>query len=126
MRPNSERYFLALAEVLQRLHRTEAAREAYTRVLSLLGQLAQSRPLSMDEQSDRALCFAGIGDLTSARSALDAIAANANNPQVACARAMVARLEGRMEAANRHLADAVRYGYPAALLKIDPAFHDSP
>ena len=126
MRPNSERYFLALADVLQRLHRTEAAREAYTRALSLLDQLAQSRTLSKDEQSDRALCFAGIGDLASARSALDAVAANANNPQVACARAVVARLEGRMEAANRHLADAVRYGYPAALLKIDPAFHDSP
>ena len=76
----------------------------------------------MDEQSDRALCFAGIGDLRSARSALDAVAADANNPQVACARAVVARLEGRLEAANRHLADAVRYGYPAALLKIDPAF----
>jgi Flp pilus assembly protein TadD len=126
MRPNSERYFLALADVLLRLHRTEAAREAYSRALALLDQLAQSRPLSMDEQSDRALCFAGIGDLNSARSALDALAANASNPQVACARAVVARREGRREAANRHLADAVRYGYPAALLKIDPALSDLP
>jgi eukaryotic-like serine/threonine-protein kinase len=126
MRPNSQRYFLALADALQRLHRTEAARQAYVRALSLLDQFAQSRPLSMDEQSDRALCFAGIGDLPSARSALDAVAANASNPQVACARAVVARLEGRLEAANRYLADAVRYGYPAALLKIDPAFNDSP
>jgi Flp pilus assembly protein TadD len=126
MRPNSERYFLALADVLRRLHRTEPAREAYVRALSLLDQLAQTRPLSMDEQSNRALCFAGIGDLRSARSALDSMAANASNPQVACARAVVARLEGRMEAANRHLADAIRYGYSAALLKIDPAFSDSP
>jgi serine/threonine-protein kinase len=126
MRPNSERYFLALADVLHRLHRTEAAREAYVRALSLLDQLAQSRTYSMDEQSLRALCFAGIGDLNSARSALDAVAANANNPQVACARAVVARMEGRRVAANRYLADAVRYGYPAALLKIDPAFSDLP
>ena len=126
MRPNSERYVLALADVLRGLHRTEPAREAYTRALSLLDQLAQSRPLSMDEQSRRALCFARIGDRTSARSALDAVPANANNPHVAHARAVVAVLEGRMAAAKRHLADAVRYGYPAALLDIDPAFDDLP
>jgi tetratricopeptide (TPR) repeat protein len=126
MRPNSEQYFLALADVLQRLHRTEAAREAYVRALSLLDQSAQSRTYSMDEQSDRALCFAGIGDMTSARSALDAVPANAHNPQVAYARAVIARREGRMETANSHLADAVRYGYPAALLEIDPAFNDLP
>ncbi len=126
MRPNSERYVLALADVLRRLHRTEPAREAYTRALSLLDQLAQSRPLSMEEQSRRALCFAGIGDRTSAQSVLDAVPANANNPHVAHARAVVALLEGRMAAAKSHLADAVRYGYPAALLDIDPAFDDLP
>jgi tetratricopeptide (TPR) repeat protein len=126
MRPNSERYVLALADVLSRLHRTEPAREAYARALSLLDQLAQSRPLSMDEQSRRALCFAGIGDRTSARSALDAMPANANNPNVAHARAVVAVLDGRMAAAKRHLADAVRSGYPAALLDLDPAFENLP
>jgi hypothetical protein len=64
--------------------------------------------------------------MTSARSALDAVPANAHNPQVAYARAVIARREGRMETANSHLADAVRYGYPAALLEIDPAFNDLP
>jgi len=126
MRPNSELYVLALADVLRGLHRTEPAREAYTRALSLLDQLAQSRPLSLDEQSRRALCFARIGDWASARSALDAVAANANNPQVAYARAVVAVLDGHLAAAKRHLADAVRYGYPAALLDVDPAFDNLP
>jgi eukaryotic-like serine/threonine-protein kinase len=126
MRPNSERYILALADVLRALHRTGPAREGYTRALSLLDQSAQSRPLSMEEQSRRALCFAWIGDQISARSALDGVAPNANNPDVAYVRAVVAVLEGRMTEAHRHLADAVRYGYPAALLDIDPAFDELP
>jgi tetratricopeptide (TPR) repeat protein len=125
MRPTSGRYVLALADVLRGLHRTGPAHEAYTRPL-LLDRLAQSRPLSMDEQSERALCFARIGDRISAQSALDAVAANANNPQVAYARAVVALLDGRRAAANRHRADAVRFGYPAALLDLDPDFDDLP
>ncbi|MCL5743292.1 MAG: protein kinase, partial [Acidobacteria bacterium] len=99
MRPNSERDVLALADVLRRLHRTEPAREAYMRALSLLDQLAQSRPLSLEEQSRRALCFAGIGDRASAQSVLDTVPVNANNPHVAHASAVVALPEGRMAAA---------------------------
>jgi len=123
MRPNSEQYLLALAHVLQRLHRTEAAREAYTRARSLLDQMAQSRPLSGDEQAHRALCFAGIGDLASAQLALEGTPPGAN---CSYARAVIAMLEGRTAAAKRYQADAVRDGYSAALLEIDPAFHDLP
>jgi serine/threonine protein kinase len=124
MRSNSGRYLLALADVQRLLHRTELAREAYTRALSLLDQLAQTRPLSMSEQSHRVLCFARIGDRTSAWSALDAAPANSYNPEMAYARAVVFALEGQLAAASSSIADAVRYGYPAALLRIDPAFDD--
>jgi hypothetical protein len=54
------------------------------------------------------------------------VPANSSNPQVACARAVIARREGRMAEANRYLADAVRYGFSPALLRIDPAFSDLP
>jgi serine/threonine protein kinase/Flp pilus assembly protein TadD len=122
MRPTSGRYFLALADVQRLLHRSEPARETYGQALSLLDKLAQARPLSVSEQSFRVLCFARIGDRSSAWLALNAVPASSRDPDIAYARAVVALLNGAAAAAGRSIADAVRYGYPAALIYLDPNF----
>jgi Flp pilus assembly protein TadD len=126
MRPNSDVYVAALADVLRQLHRTEGARDTYARTLTLLERLAQTRPLSVEEQSRRAICFARLGDRDAATSALDTIAPGTENQDLAYARAVVARLEGRTATASRYLKDAIRSGYPSMLIEIDPDFDDVP
>jgi serine/threonine-protein kinase len=126
MRPNSDVYVAALGDVLRHLHRTEGARDTYAHTLTLLEQLAQTRPLSVEEQSRRAICFARLGDRDAATSALDSIAPGTGNQDMAYARAVVALLEGRTAAASRYLKDAVRSGYPSMLIEMDPDFDDVP
>lgn len=120
LRPNADRYILALANVLYRLKRSEPAREAYLRALTLLDRLAQSRPLTTEEQCRRAICFARLGDAASARAVLEI--SDSKHPEVAFARATVALVEGRLTASKNYLADAVRLGYPPRQLDLDPAF----
>jgi Flp pilus assembly protein TadD len=112
--------------VLRHLHRTEGARDTYAHTLTLLEQLALTRPLSVEEQSRRAICFARLGDRDAATSALDTITPGTENQDKAYARAVVALLEGRTAAASRYLKDAARAGYPAMLIEMDPDFDDIP
>jgi Flp pilus assembly protein TadD len=126
MRPNSSVYVEALADALRHLHRTESARSAYAHSLALLEQLAQTRPLTVEEQSHRAMCFARLGDRRAATSIVDAIAPDTRNQSVAYARAVIALLEGRSAAASRYLKDAIRAGYPSMLIEMDPDFDDVP
>ncbi|HLK49632.1 MAG TPA: protein kinase [Bryobacteraceae bacterium] len=120
IRPNSDRYTLALADVLHRLKRNEQAREAYLRVLTLLERSAESRPLTTDEECRRAIGFARLGDFASAREVLDR--SDPKHPEVAFARATLALVEGRLTASKKYLDEAVRRGYPAMQLDLDPAF----
>lgn len=125
IRPASDLYFAALADALRRLHRTEGARDNYAHALTLLDQLAKTRPLSVPEQCRRAICLARVGDLATAASALDALPPT-NQKDIAYARAIVAMLEGRLIASNRHLREAVRFGYPSMLIEMNPDFDDVP
>lgn len=122
LRPNSDVYVSALGDALRHLHRAEPARDNYSHALTLVDQLAQTRPLSVEEKCRRAIYLARLGDLSAATSALDAIAPVDNNQNFAYARAIVASLEGRADAANRYLADAVLAGHPPMLIEIDPDF----
>jgi tetratricopeptide (TPR) repeat protein len=122
MRPNSDVYVAARADALRHLHRPQRARDAYTRALTLLEQLARTRLLSVEEQCRRAILLAKLGNRSAAASALDAIAANVENQDFDYACAIVALFEGRIDAANHHLKDAVRAGYPAMLIQMDPDF----
>ena len=120
MRPNSDVYVAALADTLRHLHRTERARDTYARALTLVEQLARTRPLSVEEQCRRAIYLARLGDHSAATSALDAIARDSKNQDFDYARGVVALIEGRIAAANRHLKDAVGAGYPSMLIEMDP------
>jgi serine/threonine-protein kinase len=122
MRPNSDVYVAALADALRHLHRTERARDTYSRALTLVDQLARTRPLSVEEQCRRAIFLAKLGNRSAAASALDAIAPGGKNQDFDYACAIVALLEGRIAAAHRHLEDAVRAGYPSMLIEMDPDF----
>jgi tetratricopeptide (TPR) repeat protein len=122
MRPNSDVYVAALADTLRHLHRTERARDTYARALTLVEQLARTRPLSVEEQCRRAIYLARLGDHSAATSALDAIARDSKNQDFDYARGVVALIEGRIAAANRHLKDAVGAGYPSMLIEMDPDF----
>jgi hypothetical protein len=117
---NSNVYLAALADSLRHLHRTERARVTYAHALTLLGQLGQARELSAVEQCQRAIYFARLGDLSAARSALDAIAPVTASQDLAYAHAIVALLEGRTDAASVYLKAAVRAGYPSVLIDMDP------
>jgi tetratricopeptide (TPR) repeat protein len=122
MRPNSDVYVAALADALRHLHRTERARDTYSRALTLVEQLARTRPLSVEEQCRRVIFLAKLGNRSAAASALDAIAPGGKNQDFDYACAIVAWLEGRIAAAHRHLEDAVRAGYPSMLIEMDPDF----
>jgi tetratricopeptide (TPR) repeat protein len=122
MRPNSDVYVAALADALRHLHRTERARDTYSRALTLVEQLARTRPLSVVEQCRRAIFLAKLGNRSAAAAALIAIAPGGENQDFDYACAIVALLEGRIAAANRHLKDAVRAGYPSMLIEMDPDF----
>ena len=122
MRPNSEVYVAALADALRHLHRPQRARDTYSRALTLVEQLARTRPLSVEEQCRRAIFLAKLGNRSAAASALEAIAPGRKNQDFDYACAVVALLEGRIAAANRHLEDAVRAGYPSRLIEMDPDF----
>lgn len=118
-------YFAGLADSLRKLHRTERARENYARALSLINELTAARPLTVSEQSRRAIYLARLGDPTAA-SALPEVAGADNHKDVAYARAIIAMLDGRVAAANRHLKDAVRLGHPPILIEMSPEFDDLP
>jgi serine/threonine protein kinase len=122
MRPNSDVYVAALADTLRHLQRTESARDTYARALDLVGQLAQTRPLSVEEQCHRAIYLARLGDRMAATAALDAIAPGARSQDFAYARTIVAMLEDRTAAASRHLKDAIQAGYPPMLIEMNPDF----
>jgi serine/threonine-protein kinase len=122
MRPDSDVYVAALADALRHLHRSERARDTYARALTLVEQLGLTRPLSVEEQCRRAIYLGRLGDHSAATSALDAIPPGGKNQDFDYARAIVALLEGRIAAANRHLKDAVRAGYPSMLIEMDPDF----
>jgi Flp pilus assembly protein TadD len=117
---NSNIYLGALADSLRHLHRTQRDQDTYAQALTLLGQLAQGRPLSTIEQCQRAIYLARLGDLNAATSALDAIAPDTASQDLAYARGIVALLEGRTDAARVHLKAAVRAGYPSVLIDMDP------
>jgi len=123
IRPNSDVYIAALADALRHLHRMQPARDAYAHALTIVEQLAQKRPLSVEEQCRRAIYLAKIGDRNAATSALDAIAPGMEIQDFAYARATIALLENRLAAAKHHLKEAVRAGYPPMLLEMDPDFH---
>jgi hypothetical protein len=122
MRPNSDVYVAALADTLRHLQRTESARDTYARALDLVGQLAQTRPLSVEEECHRAIYLARLGDRMAATAALDAIAPGARSQDFAYARTIVAMLEDRTAAASRHLKDAIQAGYPPMLIEMNPDF----
>jgi len=122
MRSNSDVYVAALADALRHLHRTESARDTYARALTLVEHLAQTRPLSVEEQCRRAIYLAKLGDRRAATAALDAIAPGTRSQDFAYARAIVALLEDRIAAASRHLKDAIQAGYPPMLIEMDPDF----
>ena len=122
MRPNSDVYVAALADALRHLHRTERARDTYSRALTLVEQLARTRPLSVEEQCRRVMFLAKLGNRSAAASALDAIAPGGKNQDFDYASAIVALFEGRIAAANLYLKDAVHAGYPEMLIRMDPDF----
>jgi len=122
MQPDSDLYVAALGDSLRHLHRIEGARAAYSRVLALLEQRKRVRPLSIEEESRRAVTFARLGDRETARSILDAIPLDSVTQDVAFARAVLAALEGQRAASRRHLTEAVQNGYPARLVELDPDF----
>jgi eukaryotic-like serine/threonine-protein kinase len=124
MRSSAPRYALALADALRRLNRTESARANYARALSLLEDQAKAAPLSVEDQSLRALCAAWLGDVSTARSLLGAVSGGAENQDFFYAEAVIARLEGRKADCIRSIGDAVRHGYPARLIAVDPDFSD--
>jgi serine/threonine protein kinase/Tfp pilus assembly protein PilF len=126
MRPNSEVYVGALADSLRHLHRAERARDTYAHALTLVGQLAKTKPLSVEEQCRRATFLANLGDVSAATSALDAIASATARQDFAYARAIVALRDGRIAAASGHLTDAVHAGYPSVLIEMDPDFDNVP
>lgn len=126
MRPGSDRYEVSLADVLRHLHRGEPARDHYSRALVLLDQAAQTRVLTPEEQGRRAICLARLGDLDAAASALDALASKSPDQDAAYARAILALVEGRQAAAATHLKDAVRLGYPAILIQLNPDLNNIP
>jgi Flp pilus assembly protein TadD len=117
---NSNIYLGALADSLRHLHRTRRAQDTYAHALSRLGEFARGRLLSAVEQCQRAIYFARLGDLSAARSALDAIAPVTASQDLAYAHAIVALLEGRTDAASVYLKAAVRAGYPSVLIDMDP------
>lgn len=124
MRPQSDRYLAAFADVLRHLHRASPAHDAYARALALLETLAQSRPLSPAEQCRRAIYFARLGDPSAADAALNKIGETTRLPDVAFARAILDLVQGRLSTANRRLKEAVEAGYPSALVELDPDFDD--
>lgn len=126
MRPNSEVYVGALADSLRHLHRAERARDTYAHALTLVEQLAKTKPLSVEEQCRRAIFLARLGDLGAATSALDAIVPVTRSQDLAYARATIALLDGRIAAASGHLQDAANAGYPSMLLEMDPDFDKVP
>jgi tetratricopeptide (TPR) repeat protein len=126
IRPTSDLYITGLADSLRKLHRSEFARENYSRAVALLNDLARTRRLTTAEQCRRAIDLARLGDRMAATSILQEFPVDIKSQDVAYARAIVAMLEGRAAAANRHLKDAVRLGYPKMLIELSPEFDDIP
>jgi serine/threonine-protein kinase len=126
IRPTSDLYITGLADSLRKLHRSEFARENYSRAVALLNDLARTRRLTTAEQCRRAIDLARLGDRMAATSILQEFPVDIKSKDVAYARAIVAMLEGRAAAANRHLKDAVRLGYPKMLIELSPEFDDIP
>ena len=126
MRPSSDLYAAALADSLRHLHRLEGARQNYGRALALLQELSEKRPLTVEEQSRRAIYLARLGDLNAADSLLRAFSPGLKSKDLSYARGIVAMLEGRSQTANRHLKDAERYGCPHNLIDLNPDFDDLP
>lgn len=124
MRPSSDIYFASLADSLRHLHRLERAHDTYARALALLERQSEKRPLSVEEQSRRAIYLARLGDHDAANSLLSAFAPDLRSKDLSYARGIVAMVEGRSKAANRHLRDAERYGCPHDLIDLNPDFDD--
>ncbi|HYM01184.1 MAG TPA: protein kinase [Blastocatellia bacterium] len=126
IRPTSDLYITGLADSLRKLHRSELARKNYSRALALLNDLRRTRRLTTAEQCRRAIDLARLGDRIAAASILEEFPADIKSKDVAYAQAIVAMLEGRTAAANHHLKDAVRLGYPKMLIELSPEFDDLP
>jgi tetratricopeptide (TPR) repeat protein len=125
MRPNSDRYLAALADAQRHAGQRTAARQSYARALTLLDDLERTRPLSTSERCRRARCFFGLGDFNAADTAIELIQnSGVQDQMVDYSAAVFAAAQSRRIAARQHLTVAMRLGYPAALLKVDPDLRD--
>jgi serine/threonine protein kinase/Flp pilus assembly protein TadD len=125
IRPDSDRYLAALGDALSHAGKENAAREAYLRAMALLNRLERTRPLNIEERCRRALCFARLGDFTTADSALQTeIHSHPEDQTVLYTAAVLASLEGQRVTAKQQIANAVRHGYPGGLAKVDPDLRD--
>jgi tetratricopeptide (TPR) repeat protein len=123
LRPNSDRYVASMADALWHSGQRESARESYLRAIALLAQVELARPLSIEEVCRRARCLARLGDLAAAKAALKGLAPSSAQDQIfLCSNALLAIMEGRPSAARAFIHNAVRRGYPLALVKMDPDF----
>jgi serine/threonine protein kinase/tetratricopeptide (TPR) repeat protein len=121
LRPDSDKYLAGLADALRHLNQARPAWEAYSRALRLLDDQSTSRPLYPEERARRIRCLAWLGDRSEAVSAGGAAVTEfPSNQSVLYSVALLEGMEGRSKAQARGLAQAIRFGYPAALLEHDP------
>jgi tetratricopeptide (TPR) repeat protein len=121
VRPDSDKYLTGLGDALRQLDRASSAREAYTRALKLLDDRSISRALYPDERARRIRCLAWLGDRSEALSAGAAATREfPSNQSVLYTVALLEGMEGHSRARARDIADAIRAGYPPALLEHDP------
>ncbi|SPF39757.1 putative Mitogen-activated protein kinase kinase kinase [Candidatus Sulfopaludibacter sp. SbA4] len=121
MRPSSQRYVLGLADTLRHSGQGGRARTQYLRALTLLDDYEKKRPLTTEELCQRARCFAGLGDRSAARSALQAAMGKSGGQQtVLYTSAVLAAMEGLSSTARGQAEKAIGAGYPQALVRMDP------
>ncbi len=121
VRPDSDKYLTGLADTLRHLGQARASREAYSRALRLLDDRATGHALYPEERARRIRCLAWLGDRSEAVSAAAAAATEfPSNQSVLYTVALLEGMEGRSRAQARGIAEAIRFGYPAALLEHDP------
>jgi hypothetical protein len=121
VRPDSDKYLTGLGDALRHLDQQRPSREAYSRALKLLDDLSLTRSLYPDERARRIRCLVWLGDRSEAISAGAAAATEfPTNQSVLYTQAILEGLQGHSKAQAREIAEAVRFGYPTAMLKLDP------
>lgn len=121
LRPQSDEYVVALADAQWHTGNQDAARQGYTQAMVLLDRREKTQALDTEARCRRALCFARLGDLDSARSALQVAAQpDPQDQTVLYTAAVLSFLNGYPAEARQQIAHAIRQGYPARLAKVDP------